>query len=268
MNASAPLFESDSVSIERFFHPPGRLHCDTDAEVTEQVAVSFVERGRFSLCQDDSWFSFEPSDVLISIPGAFRKYLHSNECPDDVCLSVSFAPETVEDAVGDTRIALPTPRVPRGPTPSFTHSLIASALASRDRLWIEEAALQGTLAFSPRWRERRALGPRASAHSRTIRRAMEFMAANWAGACSLTTVAREIGMSPFHFARLFSDLAGTSPHQYLLGLRLRRSARMLRDGASVTEAAMNNGFQNLSHFSRSFQRRFGVSPRRYSSSRR
>jgi AraC-like DNA-binding protein len=43
---------------------------------------------------------------------------------------------------------------------------------------------------------------------------------------------------------------------------------MLRAGASVTEAAMNNGFQNLSHFSRSFQRRFGVSPRRFTSSGR
>jgi AraC-like DNA-binding protein len=268
MNTSAQLFESASVVIERFFHPPGLPHCDTDAEVTEHVSVSFVERGRFLLRQDKSWFSFEPSDVLISIPGAVRQYRHSEERPDDVCLSVSFAPETVEDAVGDTRIVLPNPRVAGGPTPSFTHSLIASALASRDRLWIEEAALQGTLAFSGRWRERRPVGPRAFAHSRTIRRAMEFMAANSADPCSLTTVAREVGMSPFHFARLFSDLAGTSPHQYLLGLRLRRSAAMLRDGVSVTEAAMNNGFQNLSHFSRSFQRRFGVSPRRYASSRR
>jgi AraC-like DNA-binding protein len=54
-----------------------------------------------------------------------------------------------------------------------------------------------------------------------------------------------------------------APHQYLLGLRLRGAARLLRDGAAVTDAALANGFENLSHFSRTFRRRFGVSPRRY-----
>ncbi len=268
MNSSARLFESASVVIERFSHPPGQPHRDSDAEVAAQVAVSFVERGRFSLRQDKTWFSFEPSDVLISVPGSVRQYRHSDECPDDVCLSVSFAPETLEDAVGDTHSVLPHPRVPGGPAAGFTRALIESALGTRDSLWIEEAALHGTLAFSDRWRERRLSLPHAAAHARTIRRAMEFMAAKSADPCSLTAVAREIGMSPFHFARLFGELAGTTPHQYLVGVRLRRSATMLREGASVTEAAMANGFENLSHFSRTFQRRFGVSPRRYASFRR
>lgn len=268
MNASAPLFESGSVVIERFSHPPGLSHRDPDAEVTDQVAVSFVESGRFSLRQDKEWFTFEPSNVLVSVPGLVRQYRHLDECPDDVCLSVSFAPEALEDSVGDTRTLLPHPRVAGGPGAGFTHALIASALASGDRLWIEEAALHATLALSDRWQERRLLAPHAAAHARAIRRSMEFMASSAAGPCSLTAVAREIGMSPFHFARLFRELAGTSPHQFLLALRLRRSATLLRGGASVTDAAMNSGFGNLSHFSRSFQRRFGVNPRRYASSRR
>ena len=266
MNASAPLFESGSVTIERFSHPPELPHRDSDAEVTTDVAVSFVESGRFSLRQDKDWFTFGPSNVLVSVPGLVRQYRHLEECPDDVCLSVAFAPETLEDAVGDTRTLLPHPLVTGAPA-GFTHALITSALTSRDPLWIEEAALHATLAFSARWRERHLLAPHAAAHARAIRRSMEFMAANAADSCSLTTVAREIRMSPFHFARLFSQLAGTSPHQFLLSLRLRRSATMLRSGASVTDAAMSNGFENLSHFSRSFQRRFGVTPRRYASSR-
>lgn len=268
MNASAPLFESGSVVIERFSHQPGLPHRDPDAEETGQVAVSFVESGRFSLRQNDDWFTFEPSNILVSVPGLVRQYRHFEECPNDVCLSVSFAPEAFEDAVGDTRALLPHPRVAAGPVATFTHALIVSALASGDRLWIEEAAFHATLALSERWRERRLLAPHVAAHTRAIRRSMAFMAASAAGPCSLTGVARAIGMSPFHFARLFSALAGTSPHQFLLALRLRRSAAMLRAGASVTDAAMSSGFENLSHFSRSFQRRFGVNPRRYASSRR
>jgi AraC-like DNA-binding protein len=80
-------------------------------------------------------------------------------------------------------------------------------------------------------------------------------------------MAREVGMSPFHFARTFSELTGQSPHQYLLKLRLRHAATMLRDGASVTQSALDSGFENLSHFSRTFRRRFGVSPSSYRSVR-
>jgi AraC-like DNA-binding protein len=101
------------------------------------------------------------------------------------------------------------------------------------------------------------------AHTHRIRNAIEFMSQEITERCSLTSISREVGMSPFHFARTFSGLVGLSPHQYLLSLRLRRSAIMLRQGASVTTAALSNGFDNLGHFSRSFRRRFGMNPSKY-----
>jgi AraC-like DNA-binding protein len=77
---------------------------------------------------------------------------------------------------------------------------------------------------------------------------------------SLTSTAREIGMSTFYFARVFRELVGQSPHQYLLRARLAHAARLLRKEASVTEAALSSGFGNLSHFTRTFQSHFGVAP--------
>jgi AraC-like DNA-binding protein len=74
-------------------------------------------------------------------------------------------------------------------------------------------------------------------------------------------------MSAFHFARVFRELSGTPPHQFLLSIRLREAARRLREGASVTEACYGSGFQNLSHFSRQFTRRFGVKPSLYAKGR-
>ena len=67
----------------------------------------------------------------------------------------------------------------------------------------------------------------------------------------------------FHFTRVFAALTGMPPHRYLLRARLDAAARMLREGASVTETCFACGFANLSHFSRSFARRFGVAPSRY-----
>jgi len=58
-------------------------------------------------------------------------------------------------------------------------------------------------------------------------------------------------------------MLGQSPHQYLLRARPAHAARMLRRGASVTEAVLGGGFGNLSHFTRTFRGRFGISPAEY-----
>jgi AraC family transcriptional regulator len=69
-------------------------------------------------------------------------------------------------------------------------------------------------------------------------------------------------MSMFHFSRVFTELVGMPPHQYLLRARLKAARSMLRDGRTVTETCFACGFSNLSHFSRSFARRFGHTPSR------
>jgi AraC-like DNA-binding protein len=69
-------------------------------------------------------------------------------------------------------------------------------------------------------------------------------------------------LSPFHFLRLFRDVLGVTPHQYLVRCRLRRAARLLADDArSITDVALDVGFADLSNFVRTFHRAAGVSPR-------
>ena len=69
-------------------------------------------------------------------------------------------------------------------------------------------------------------------------------------------------MSPFRFARVFRDLTGIPPHKYLVRARLMRARALLRTGTSVTNACYAVGFNNLSHFIRSFRRTFGDAPSR------
>ena len=69
-------------------------------------------------------------------------------------------------------------------------------------------------------------------------------------------------MSPFQFARVFRELVGIPPHQYLVRRRLARARELLQADMTVTDACYAAGFNNLSHFVRSFRRAFGVSPSR------
>ena len=72
----------------------------------------------------------------------------------------------------------------------------------------------------------------------------------------------QAGISPFHFLRLFSDVLGVTPHQYLVRSRLRHAARRLADDDSpITDIAYDVGFGDLSNFVRTFHRAAGASPR-------
>ena len=59
-----------------------------------------------------------------------------------------------------------------------------------------------------------------------------------------------------------AELVGAPPHRYLADARLKAAHTMLREGRAVTETCFACGYNNLSHFSRSFAKRFGMPPSR------
>ena len=78
---------------------------------------------------------------------------------------------------------------------------------------------------------------------------------------SLAQIAR---LSPYHFLRIFESVTGTTPHQYLLRMRLRSVAVRLRtEPARILDIALDCGFGDVSNFNRAFRAEFGVSPRAY-----
>ena len=80
----------------------------------------------------------------------------------------------------------------------------------------------------------------------------------------LEDAADQAGISPFHFLRLFSDVLGVTPHQYLVRSRLRHAARLLADDDSpITDIAYDVGFADLSNFVRTFHRAAGASPLKF-----
>ncbi len=78
---------------------------------------------------------------------------------------------------------------------------------------------------------------------------------------SIAFVAKEIGMSPYHFSRLFKAVFGVSPNQYQLKARLERAKILLLSTEfSVTQICMEVGFSSLGSFSTTFTKVMGLSP--------
>jgi AraC family transcriptional regulator len=78
---------------------------------------------------------------------------------------------------------------------------------------------------------------------------------------SLDDLARQAGVSRFHFARQFRLSTGESPMGYLRRVRIERSKSILqRRETTIAEVAATLGFSDQSHFTRTFGRLVGVSP--------
>ena len=72
-------------------------------------------------------------------------------------------------------------------------------------------------------------------------------------------------MSESKLTRLFRSLYGTSIHQYIQDQRLENAARLISSKeVNVSEAALQSGYTNMSWFSKEFQKKFGLTPKKFS----
>ncbi|MBI2518045.1 MAG: helix-turn-helix transcriptional regulator [Opitutae bacterium] len=78
---------------------------------------------------------------------------------------------------------------------------------------------------------------------------------------SIPAVAREAGVSLYHFIRLYKSVFGETPHQCQSGTQIEKAKQLLiLSDYSVTAVCMAVGFSSVGSFSSLFKRRVGVSP--------
>jgi AraC family transcriptional regulator len=134
-----------------------------------------------------------------------------------------------------------------------------------DRLFVEEAVLsilgdvtalayqRGGHGLPVRLRRRRDVD--------VIEAARDVIARRFKDNLSLSEIAREVGSSVFHLARIFKARTGFSLHGYRNQLRLRSALERLREpGVDLIDIALDLGFSSHSHFTETFRRSFGRTP--------
>jgi AraC family transcriptional regulator len=99
---------------------------------------------------------------------------------------------------------------------------------------------------------------------RALRKVLERMRSGIHTDPDLQTLASEAGYSQAHFLRMFRAATGTTPHQYLLDLKLEKVKELLATRKiPLIEIAAACGFSSPSHLSTAFRKRFGATPSRY-----
>lgn len=94
-----------------------------------------------------------------------------------------------------------------------------------------------------------------------LRRVCEYIDARLASDLSLAELARVAGMSSYHFARVFKQSTGISPHQHLTRRRIERARELLSEGSRpLADIAHEIGYKGQSHFTAVFRKLTGVTP--------
>lgn len=114
----------------------------------------------------------------------------------------------------------------------------------------------------------RCAAPRAEGEPRAVARARDYIEAYSDSDISLAALAENVGLSPFHLARLFAKAAGMPPHAYLEGVRIRNACALLDRGEPIAAVAASVGYADQSHLTKRFRRFLGITPRQYVTERR
>jgi AraC family transcriptional regulator len=96
------------------------------------------------------------------------------------------------------------------------------------------------------------------------KRVLDFVANHYAEPITINDMARVAGLSDAHFARLFKEVLGDSPYQFVMDFRVEQAKRMLADHARpMADIAFACGFADQPHFSRVFKKLTGTTPRTF-----
>jgi AraC-like DNA-binding protein len=188
-------------------------------------------------------------------------------------LRMSFAPKVPESILGDDLDSAKTD------TPVLllyddTMARCAELLAeecqepsSGGRLYGESltTALTATL-----FTRRNAQIQRASGLARwQLRRAMEYLEAHMTQDISLEEMAKLVGLSQSRFAQSFKISTGMPPYKWSLDARIKRAQELLlRCREPIAFIALQTGFADQSHFTKTFRRATGATPKDWQRSRK
>lgn len=97
-----------------------------------------------------------------------------------------------------------------------------------------------------------------------IAQAISYINANFKNQPSLDTIAKAIGMSPFHFQRLFTEWAGVSPKKFIQYLSIEYAKHLLKkDETTLLDAAYKTGLSGASRLHDLFINIEGMTPGEY-----
>ncbi len=97
-----------------------------------------------------------------------------------------------------------------------------------------------------------------------VQKIQDYIEKNISSPITMKQLANEAGYSPWYLARMFKEVTGKAPFEYIRSMRLTHAALILRDrDKKVIDVALDFVFDSQEGFTRAFSKEFGISPGKY-----
>jgi AraC-like DNA-binding protein len=245
----------EAVTFVSNHHFPRHAH--------DQFGIGVVARGAQRSWSGIGSVCAGPGDCIMVNPGEIHDGIPLEDKPrhwsilylDPLLISQALG----EELPGTVEMVRPVAR-DRLLAQHFTDLFTCLTIAPTDDLAAEEHLLRTLVCLLGRHGTAR---PRPSNAAPCVRKAIERMSSAPGENVSLAELAALSGVSRFQFLRGFLRTVGSTPHAYLIQLRVRLARRLLGEGQTPVEAAALAGFADQSHMTRTFVRQLGITPSRY-----
>ena len=232
----------------------------------EEYRVCAITGGVGELCYRGTTYASPPGTLNLAEPGEVHSFQSSRPRGCDF-LDMDFDPALLRMAAPEScrvehaAFASPTtndPVVFR----SFVrlHRFLVNSVEPLE----QQAAFLGFLVtlLQRHTRTRRSLQA-AGRETGAVAIAREYLTENYAKKIGLAELAAVAGLSPFHLTRVFTRATGMPPHAFLSQIRISRAKALLRRNVPISRVALETGFADQSHLTRTFKEMVQVSPGAY-----
>ena len=96
-----------------------------------------------------------------------------------------------------------------------------------------------------------------------VTEAITYIRTNYSQRLSLDGIAKNVFTNKYTLSRIFKEMTGQTVVEYINAFRCRQAARLIRDGALISESARLCGFSNMSFFTKTFKQYIGCLPSEY-----
>jgi AraC family transcriptional regulator len=238
-------------------------------EKNDYVCIAVVVAGSFKYRSARGSVLLSPGSLLLGSVDESFECSHGHGSGDR-CVSFNYEPEFFERLAADcagcgASLKFPVHRLPELPSLIPLTAEAQLGLHRHGSVNFEELAMElaGEVLAALIGSSVSMKAP-AIRDERRIATAMRFIELNFRKPLSLEELSALVGISSYHFLRTFKQVAGLTPHQFILRRRLREAALRLRTTAEpVLDIALDAGFGDLSNFNHTFRAAFGTTPTNY-----
>ncbi len=266
---------SPDFPIEYYYLDSGHSQYVMPLHWHRELEIIRVKKGRLTLFLNNMEYLLERGDIVFVGPGV----LHRGEPEDcvyeclvfDLNMLCRYSSGRIADLI--LPLIIGSAEIERLCSPEDTElastvgGLFSAVKEGNDFYQIEVFSLVAKtvyLLYKNRHVTLRATSKRSDRQRDTMAELLDYIEKNLTSKITLSDLSKISGINEKYLCRFFKEFSGYTPTDYVNRMRVERAcSEMTVGGKSITDAAFDSGFNELSYFSRIFKRYMGLTPREF-----